>query len=83
MGDFKLSGHLTIRGNTHPVTFDVTSEGAGGDPWGNDRLGYSATAKISRRKFGLVWNQLLETGGAVVGDEIRITINVELARPRT
>jgi len=64
------------------VTLDVTSEGAGADPWGNDRLEFSATAKINRRDFGLTYNQVLETGGVVVGDEIKIIINTELMRPR-
>ena len=81
-GDFKLVGDLTIRGVTREVTLDVTAEGAGGDPWGNDRLGFSAVAKIDRKEFGLVWNQLLETGGVAVGDTIKIIINTELMRPK-
>ena len=79
---FKLIGDLTIRGNTREVTLDVTSEGAGADPWGNDRLGFSATGKINRKDFGLTYNQALETGGVVVGDEIKIIINTELMRPK-
>ena len=81
-GDFKLIGDLTIRGVTREVTLDVVAEGAGGDPWGNDRLGFSATTKIERKDFGLTWNQALETGGVVVGDQIKITINTELMRPK-
>lgn len=81
-GEFRLIGDLTIRGHTREVTLDVTAEGSGPDPWGNDRLGFSATGKISRKEFGLLWNQLLETGGVTVGDEIRIIINTELMRPR-
>jgi polyisoprenoid-binding protein YceI len=81
-GRFKLIGDLTIRGITREVTLDVTSEGAGADPWGNDRLGFSVTGKINRKDFGLLWNQLLETGGVTVGDEIKIIINTELMRPR-
>jgi len=81
-GEFKLIGDLTIRGVTKEVTLDVTAEGAGGDPWGNDRLGFSATGKIDRKEFGLVWNQLLETGGVAVGDTIKIIINTELMRPK-
>jgi len=79
---FKLIGDLTIRGVTREVTLDVTAEGAGGDPWGNDRLGFSAEGKIDRKDFGLVWNQLLETGGVAVGDQIKIIINTELMRPK-
>ena len=81
-GTFKLTGDLTIRGVTREVVLDVTSEGAGGDPWGNERLGFSATGKIERKDFGLVWNQVLETGGVAVGDTIKIVINTELVRPK-
>lgn len=81
-GAFKLTGDLTIRGTTREVTLDVTSEGAGSDPWGNDRLGFSATAKVDRKEFGLVYNQVLETGGVAVGDTIKIIINTELMRPK-
>ena len=79
---FKLVGDLTIRGVTREITMDVTSEGAGPDPWGNDRLGFSATGKVNRKDFGLMWNQLLEAGGVAVGDEIKIIINTELMRPK-
>lgn len=79
---FKLVGDLTIRGITREVTLTVTAEGAGPDPWGNDRLGFSATGRINRKDFGLMWNQLLETGGVAVGDEIKIIINTELMRKK-
>jgi polyisoprenoid-binding protein YceI len=68
--NFAITGDLTIRGTTRPVTLDVTYEGAGKDPWGNDRMGFSATGKIDRRDFGLTWNQALETGGILVSNEI-------------
>lgn len=77
-GAFKLTGDLTIRGATREITLDVTNEGIGDDPWGNLRAGFSATGKISRGNFGLTWNQALETGGVVVGDEVKITIDVEI-----
>ena len=67
-GDLDAVGGLTIGGVTRQVTRDLLSEGAGVDPWGNDRLVFSATTKIDRKDFGLVWNQLLETGGVAVGD---------------
>lgn len=79
---FKLVGDLTIRGVTREVTLDVTAEGGGPDPWGNDRLGFSANGKVNRQEFGLRWNQLLETGGVAVGDEIKIIINTEIMRPK-
>jgi polyisoprenoid-binding protein YceI len=81
-GRFRLTGDLTIRGNTREVTLDVTSEGAGPDPWGNDRLGFTATGRINRKDFGLTYNQVLESGGVVVSDEIKIIINTELMRPK-
>jgi polyisoprenoid-binding protein YceI len=77
-GTFALVGDLTIHGVTREVAFDVASEGAGRDPWGNERAGFSAKATISRRDFGLTWNQILETGGIAVGDEVKISIDTEL-----
>lgn len=73
----RLTGELTIRGVTHPVTLNVKREGRGKDPWGGERLGYSATTIVDREKFGLTWNQALETGGVVVGDEVKVAIEVE------
>src|SRR5215471_18772271 len=70
--DFRVTGDLTIRGITKPVTLDVTAEGRGRDPWGNERAGFSARGKISRSAFGLTWNQVLEAGGVMVGDEVKL-----------
>ena len=77
---FKLIGDLTIHGVTREVTLDVTAEGRARDPWGGDRAGFSATTKIKRSDFGLTWNQALETGGFVVGDDIRISLDVEMVK---
>ena len=74
---FRVHGDLTIRGVTREVTLEGEFEGRGNDPWGGVRAGYSAHAKLSRKDFGLLWNQALETGGVAVGDEVRIEINVE------
>jgi polyisoprenoid-binding protein YceI len=74
---FKLTGDLTIRDVTRPITLDVEFEGAGKDPWGGERVGFSAKGKIDRRDFGLTWNQALETGGVVVGNDIKISLEVE------
>lgn len=79
-GDFKIIGDLTIRGVTKEVTLDATFEGRAKDPWGNSRLGYSATGKISRSEFGLTWNQALETGGVMVSDDVRIAIEASFVR---
>ena len=61
-----------------PVTLEGHFEGRNRDPWGADRLGFTATGKINRKDFGLNWNQALETGGWLVGDDIKLSIDVEL-----
>jgi polyisoprenoid-binding protein YceI len=75
---FKLVGNLTIHGVTREVVLDVTSEGRTKDPWGGQRAGYSASTRIKRSDFGLTWNQLLETGGLAVSDDVKITLDVQL-----
>jgi polyisoprenoid-binding protein YceI len=77
-GEFKIIGNLTVRGTTRPITLEATAEGRGRDPWGNDRAGFSAKGKLNRSEFGLTWNQVLEAGGVTVGDEVKISIDVEL-----
>ncbi|HET7550116.1 MAG TPA: YceI family protein [Gemmatimonadaceae bacterium] len=74
---FQVTGDLTIRGVTREVTLDTTYEGKIRDMEGKERAGFSATTTIDRRDFGLVWNQALETGGLLVGNEITITIEAE------
>jgi polyisoprenoid-binding protein YceI len=81
-GKFRLTGDLTIRGISQEVTLDVSAEGRVRDPWGNDRAGFSASGKISRSAFGLTWNQVLEAGGVAVGDEVRLSIDVELVHQK-
>ncbi len=78
--NFKLTGDLTIRDVTRPITLDVQFEGQQKDPWGGERVGFSATGKIDRRDFGLTWNQALETGGVVVGNDIKISLEVEAVK---
>ena len=75
---YAIVGDLTLHGVTNEIILDATLEGRTTDPWGNDRAGFSATGKINRKDFGLGWNQLLETGGVVVGDEVKIAIDAEL-----
>ena len=77
---FKIVGDLTIRDITREVALDVTSEGRTKDPWGGERAGFTATTKIKRTDFALLWNQLLETGGVVVGEEVKISIDAELLK---
>ncbi|MDQ2890318.1 MAG: YceI family protein [Gemmatimonadota bacterium] len=76
--DFHVTGDLTIHGVTRSVEMDVTSGGAGRDPWGNDRAGFSGALSIERSDFGLTWNQALETGGVVVSNTVKVTFDVEL-----
>lgn len=78
-GKLKMTGDLTIRGVTKEVVLTVDGPTpAIKDPGGNIRVGGQATTKINRKDFGLVWNKPLETGGVVVGDEVEITIDVEI-----
>jgi polyisoprenoid-binding protein YceI len=78
--EFTLTGDLTIRGVTRPIALDVTFGGSGKDPWGGERAGHTATGKLNRKDFGLTWNAALETGGLLVGDEVKITLEMELIR---
>ena len=80
-GELKVEGDLTIRGVSRKVTFAVEGPTPPGkDPWGNTRMGFSATTKINRKDFGLTWNAALETGGILVGDEVTITLDVEAVK---
>ncbi len=74
---YLLKGQLTLRGVTKPIVLTLEYFGSIQDPWGNERAGFSAKGTLNRRDFGLSWSNLLETGGAVVGDEIAIEIEVE------
>ena len=80
-GEWKVTGDLTIHGVTKEVTLDVegpTQEVK--DPWGNVKAGIVASTKINRKDYGLTWNAALETGGVLVGDDVHIQIEAELAR---
>ena len=73
----KVDGLLTMHGVTKPVTLDVEILGEGVDPWGNTRLGLTAKTTVNRKDFGLGWNQALESGQLLVGEEIEITLEIE------
>jgi polyisoprenoid-binding protein YceI len=81
-GHFDLIGDLTIRGVTRPVSFDVTLLGKARDPWGNDRVAFEAETIINRKDFGLTWNAALETGGFLVGDDVKISLSVQAVPAR-
>jgi polyisoprenoid-binding protein YceI len=76
--EFELTGDLTIRGVTRPITLDVTFVGEGKDPWGGTRASFSARGKFDRRDFGLTWNVALETGGILVSNEVKINIEAQV-----
>lgn len=79
---FAMTGDLTIRGVTKKVTFDATGlDAVVIDPWGNQRLGAHATTTIDRTDFGVEWNQALEAGGVLVGNDLTLTIDVEFIQP--
>jgi polyisoprenoid-binding protein YceI len=78
--EFKVTGDLTIRGVTREITLDATNEGTTKDPWGGERIAFSATTKLDRRDFGLTWNQAIETGGVLVGNDVKISIDVQAVK---
>lgn len=75
---YEVTGDLTIKDVTKPVTFEVTYNGKGTNPWGVEVYGFEAEASINREAFGLTWNAALETGGVLVGKEIKINLEFEL-----
>ncbi|CAH2031884.1 YceI family protein [Trichlorobacter ammonificans] len=82
-GKLKVTGDLTLHGVTREVVLDVEGPSKESkDPWGNLRSGATASAKVNRKDFGLNWNKALETGGVVVGDEVTITLEVELIKAK-
>lgn len=78
--DITLEGDLTIRGVTKPITLDVEYHGIAKDPWGNTKAGFSVRGKLNRKDFGLNWNTALETGGVLVGDEVKILCEIQLVK---
>lgn len=79
----KVTGDLTLHGVTRQVVLDVEGPSKESkDPWGNIRRGATASTKINRKDFGLNWNKALETGGVVVGDEVNITLEIEMIKAK-
>ncbi len=80
-GELSVSGDLSIHGVTRNVEFEVEGLSAPmKDPWGNMRIGLSATTRINRKDFGLTWNATLETGGILVGDDVTLTLDVQFVK---
>lgn len=79
---FDVTGDLTIHGVTRPMSFEVTFLGKAKDPWGNERIAFEAETTINRKDFGLTWNAALETGGFLVGDEVKISLSLQAVPTR-
>ncbi|HVM13667.1 MAG TPA: YceI family protein [Egibacteraceae bacterium] len=76
-GQWYVDGDLTVAGQTRPVTLEVEFEGTAKDPWGNTRIAFSAETTVNREEFGLTWNQALETGGWLVGRDVKLELSVQ------
>jgi polyisoprenoid-binding protein YceI len=81
-GELRLTGDLTIKGVTRPVTLDVEYLGTIESPWGDERAGFSASTTVNRKDWGLSWNVALEAGGVVVGDNVKLEIEAEAIRQK-
>jgi polyisoprenoid-binding protein YceI len=77
---YLVDGELTVRGITRPLTLDVSFDGSAQDPWGGERLAFTARGSLDREAFGLTWNQALETGGVLVGKKVEIEIEAEFVK---
>lgn len=76
----QLQGELTLHGVTRPVTLDLEFNGAVTDPWGNEKIGFSASGEIDRKDWGLTFNKTLDNGGLMIGDTVKINLEIEAAR---
>ncbi len=79
-GEYKISGDLTIKDVTKNITLDAEYSGQMKDPWGNTKIGLSLNGKINRKEFGLTWNAALETGGVLVGEDIKLNAEVQFVK---
>ena len=75
-----LTGDLTIKGVTKPVTFDLDFTGLATDPWGNEKAGFEASAEINRKDWGLEWNVALEGGGVLVSEKVKLNLDIQLTK---
>jgi polyisoprenoid-binding protein YceI len=77
---YRVTGNLTIHGVTKEVALDAESLGSGKDPWGNERMAFQAAISINRKDFGLNWNQALEAGGVLVGENVEVSLDVQAVK---
>jgi polyisoprenoid-binding protein YceI len=80
---FALEGDLTMHGVTKPVVLACEFTGAAKDPWGNDCAAFSASTKLNRKDYGILWNKSLDNGGVLVGEEVDVTIELEVIKKST
>ncbi|WP_436663622.1 YceI family protein [Alicyclobacillus acidoterrestris] len=78
--EYDMTGDVTIRGVTKPVTFHVVYNGTGKNPWGAEVAGFEATATISRKDFGLTYNAALETGGVLISDQVKLNVEIQASK---
>jgi polyisoprenoid-binding protein YceI len=79
---YDVAGTLTIRGVSKPVTLPVTFLGNVKDPWGNEKAGFSTETEVNRKDFGMVWNAALDNGGVVLGDTVKVAIDLEVLKQK-
>ncbi len=80
-GTYKITGNLTIKGTTKPIELKAEYGGSMTDFYGNYKSGFEITGKVNRKEYGLNWSAVTEAGGIVVGDEVKLALNVQIARP--
>jgi len=79
---YSVDGALTMRGVSKQVTLPVEFLGFGKDPWGNDRAGFAVETNLNRKDYGLLWNKALDQGGFVLGDDVKVVINLETIKKK-
>lgn len=78
--EFKLHGDLTIRDTTKSIVLDAEFLGTATDPWGGERIAFEATGSFNRKEFGLTWNQVLEAGGLLVAEDVKLTLDIQAVK---
>lgn len=79
---YEVTGEFTMHGVTREITVPVDYLGTARDPWGNDRAGFAASTRLDRKAYGIVWNQTLDAGGLLLGDEVEVTVSLEAVRKK-